>query len=470
MVVERAPYINYNELDSNPLLTGEGSEIPIFIGTTSNTDITSVSRNNIYLCKNIDEVEDMIGTSGNLYSNIKDFYKENNARLLNGETDVAVPYIYIFDLGNNSTIEDYRKALKESKVKRDSTCVAIVGSATQSANDIKWDELSEEETTGTGSEQSTTTVTKYELANPDEVKFSPLYKATLSTEVKEIINKAYTGVKLTSEEKTAFENAFNGNAKNLQITFANAINSELKEETHHGMLRIAYIGIATQTESETFEEYVERVSDITSSVKSARIGFVELKHTSDLGLTIARICSTPYYVEPGYGGYLAVETSTYTYFDERTPEERDALFNAGLIFNEYDYTLPEITPRICLAVSSAWGVREPAEMDKRVNDALIHARRNVDRQIRELFKVIAPQLKRNETSVNLLQLNTELNICLDSERDAGRIQEYSVSVEEVTMNPYCLKISGRIVPVNSTLAIEFENYVGAPYAIATDYV
>ena len=469
MVVERAPYINYNELDSNPLLTGEGSEIPIFIGTSSNT-ISSVSRNNIYQCKNIDEVEDIIGTSGNLYSNIKDFYKENTARLLSGATDVAVPYIYVFDLGNNSKIEDYKKALKESKVKRDSTCVAIIGSASQSANDIKWDELTEEVTTGTGNEQTTQEVTKYELTNPDEVVFSPLYKATLDANVKQIIDKAYSGVKLTADEKSSFESAFNANAKNLQITFANVIKNELKEETRHGMLRIAYIGIDSQTNSETFEEYVERISDITSTVKSSRIGFVELKHTSDLGLTVARICSTPYYIEPGYGEYLAVETTQYTYFDERTPEERDALFNAGLIFNEYDYTLPEITPRICLAVSSSWGVKEHSEMDKRVNDALIHARRNVDHQIRELFKVIAPQLKRNETSVNLMQLTTELNICLDSERDAGRIQEYSISVEEVTMNPYCLKISGRIVPVNSTLAIEFENYVGAPYAIATDYV
>lgn len=457
MAVERAPYINYTELDSNPLLTGEGSEIPIFIGTSGNT-VESVSRKNIITCKNIQEVEDAIGTTGPLYNNIREFYKENNARLMAGQTTLAVPYIYVFDLGSNSKIDDYKKALKESKVKRESTCVAIIGSAAQSADDLKWDTLTEDNST------------LYELINYDEVVFSPLYRESLTTEVKATITKALSGAKLTSAEKSQFESAFTGNATNLQITFANVIKNELMEETHHGMLRIAYMGLAKQAGSESFEEYVSRISDITTAIKSPRIGFVELNEPYDLGLTVARVCSTPYYVEPGYDGYLSVETTQYEYFAERTPEERDALFNAGLIFNEYDYTLPEITPRICLAVSSAWGVTEIAQADKRVNDALIHARRNVDHQIRELFKVIAPQLKRNETSVNLLQLQTELNICLENEVDSGRLQEYEIDIEEVTMNPYCLKISGRIVPVNSTLAIEFENYVGAPYAIATDYI
>lgn len=465
MAVERAPYINYNELTSNPLLTGEGSEIPIFVGTSENT-VESVSRKNIYVCKNIQEVKDAIGTTGSLYSNIEKFYKENNARLLAGQTTLSVPYIYVFDLGSHNKIDDYKKALKESKVKRDATCIAIIGSAASSSNDLKWETFSE--TTGSGNEQ--TTVTKYELTNIDEVEFSPLYVETLDSGVKTILTKGLSGIKLTESEKTQFETAFTANQTNLLITFANGINNELKEETQQGLLRIAYIGLDKQTGSETFEQYVNRISDITTAVGSTRIGFVELNEASDIGLTVARICSTPYYIEPGYDGYLSVETTQYEYFAERTPEERDALFNAGLIFNEYDYTLPEITPRICLAVSSAWGITEIADADKRVNDALIHARRNVDHQIRELFKVIAPQLKRNETSVNLLQLNTELNICLESEVDAGRIQEYEIDVEEVTMNPYCLRISGRIVPVNSTLAIEFENYVGAPYAIATDYI
>ena len=470
MVVKRAPYINYNELDSNPLLTGDGAEIPIFIGTSSN-EVESVSRDNIYYCRNIEEVESIIGNTGNLYSNLERFCEENQLRLLNGETDTAVPYFYVFDLGDNDSISDYRKALKESKVKREATAIVFTDTANVSDNDLVWQEFTETE----GGQS----VTKYKLVNYSEIVFSPLYYSTLTAQEKTIIDNALGGVKLTSAEQTTFIQKFNAEAKNKLITFANVIKNELKEEAHQSLLRIAYFGIPTQSQSETeFSQFVQRVEDITSTIKYPRIGFIELVHTDDLGLTVARICSTPYYIEPGYSKYYSVETTQYKYFKERTPEERDALFNAGLIFNEYDYTLEEITPRICLAVSSAWGVKQTltdgiydsADYGKRVNDALLHARRNVDEQIRKLFKIIAPQLKRNETSVNLMQLQTELNICLEEEEDNGRIQEYEINIEELTMNPYCLKISGRIVPVNSTLAIEFENYVGAPYAIATDYI
>lgn len=470
MVVKRAPYINYNELDSNPLLTGDGAEIPIFIGTSGNS-VETVSRDNITYCRNIEDVENAIGTSGNLYSNLEKFCEETQLRLLNGETDTAVPYFYVFDLGSNNTIADYKKALKESKVKREATTIVFTDTAQVSNTDLKWDEFSETE--------NNETVTKYKLTNYSEIAFSPLYYNTLTAQEKAIVDNALSGVKLTSAEKATFMAKFDAEAKNKLITFANIVKNELKEEAKQALLRIAYFGLPTQTESETeFYQFIQRIEDITTSINYPRIGFIELVHTDDLGLTVARICSTPYYIEPGYAKYYSVETTQYRYFKERTPEERDALFNAGLIFNEYDYTLEEITPRICLAVSSAWGVKQnvtdgiydSADYGKRVNDALLHARRNVDEQIRKLFKVIAPQLKRNETSVNLLQLQTELNICLEEEKDNGRIQEYEVNIEEITMNPYCLKISGRIVPVNSTLAIEFENYVGAPYAIATDYI
>lgn len=470
MVVKRAPYINYNELDSNPLLTGDGAEIPIFIGTSSN-EVESVSRDNIYYCRNIEDVENIIGKTGNLYSNLEKFCEETQLRLLSGETDTAVPYFYLFDLGSNNSISDFRKALKESKVKREATCVVFTDTAQVSTTDLRWEEFTETE----GNES----VTKYKLKNYSEILFSPLFYNSLIAQEKTIIDNGLSGVKLTSAEKSTFMAKFDAEAKNKLITFANVIKNELKDEAKQALLRIAYFGLPTQTASETeFSQYIQRIEDITSTINYPRIGFIELVHNDDLGLTVARICSTPYYIEPGYGKYYSVETSQYKYFKERLPEERDALFNAGLIFNEYDYTLEEITPRICLAVSSAWGVKQTvtegvydsADYGKRVNDALIHARRNVDEQIRKLFKVIAPQLKRNETSVNLMQLQTELNICLEDEKDNGRIQEYEIDIEEITMNPYCLKISGRIVPVNSTLAIEFENYVGAPYAIATDYI
>ena len=50
------------------------------------------------------------------------------------------------------------------------------------------------------------------------------------------------------------------------------------------------------------------------------------------------------------------------------------------------------------------------------------------------------------------------------------IMEYAFDIKESNYNPYTLLISGKITPVNSTLGIEFENTVGSPYAIASDYV
>ena len=48
--------------------------------------------------------------------------------------------------------------------------------------------------------------------------------------------------------------------------------------------------------------------------------------------------------------------------------------------------------------------------------------------------------------------------------------EYAFDIVESSYNPYTLLIRGRITPVNSTLAIEFENTIGSPYAIASEYV
>ena len=475
MAVNKAPYINYTELDSNPLTTGEGAEIPIFIGKSTNT-VSTISRDNIVMCKNITQVEDAIGKdSGELYNTIRDFYKENNLRILSGETDVASPYVYVFDLGSNGTVADFKKAVYESRVKRDSTCITFANYAT--APTLEWEESTlttaktvTETIDETGAEVANPSpksiTTEWELVNKEDVKFSPLYLASINESWRTVILSALAGNKITPTYKAAVIAAFNANTANLQISLMVAVSNELKEESKTGLLRIAYFGVQSQQNAETFDAYLERIKNITTTVSSPRIGVIE---GEDLGISVARICSTPYYIEPGYDKYESVETSTYKRFKERTPEERDALFNAGLIFNEYDYTLPEITPRMCLAVSTAWGV-SGTDYDSRVNDALFHARRNVDHQIRELFKVIGPQLKRNETSVNLRQLNTEMNICLENEVDLGRLQDYSIDIEEVSFNPYCLKIHGKITPVNCTLAIEFENYVGAPYAIATDYI
>lgn len=212
---------------------------------------------------------------------------------------------------------------------------------------------------------------------------------------------------------------------------------------------------------ETFDQYCARLQYTSQQVQSSRIAIVDKKH---FGKTIARICSTPYFLEPGYLPYMSVTLGT---FDERSKDDRDSLFDTGLIFNEDDYTLSNPTPRMCLATSTAWGVEDH---DMRTTDALLHARRNVDYHIRRILNIIAPQLKRNETSVSIRGVKNSIDVYLDSELNRGTIQAYSFDVVESSYNPYALLIKGRITPVNSTLAIEFENTVGSPYTIASDYV
>lgn len=213
--------------------------------------------------------------------------------------------------------------------------------------------------------------------------------------------------------------------------------------------------------NETFDKYCTRNAFISRKVASSRIATVDKEL---FGKTIARICSTPYYLEPGYLPYMSVNIGT---FKQRSDDERDTLFGTGLIFNEDDYTLPNATPRMCLATSTAWGIEDH---DLRETDALIHARRNVDYHVRNILGIIAPQLKRNETSVTLRHVKNQIDLYLASELNKGTIMEYSFDLFESSYNPYALLIKGRITPVNSTLGIDFENKVGSPYAIATDYV
>ena len=240
--------------------------------------------------------------------------------------------------------------------------------------------------------------------------------------------------------------------------------TELNLESQDGFLRIVYIQAPAINQNETIIEYASRIATLNETLNNPRICLVE---PDFFGYHLAKICNTPYYMEAGYLPYYSIDVGE---FKDLTKDERDALCMAGLIFGEDDYTLPTVVPRMCLGVSSAFGKSNKSQYGLRTVDALLHARRNVDHQVREIYKIIAPQLKRNETSVTLRYVQDEVMSYLDKELANGTIMEYEFSVEESSYNPYCLLVKGRIVPVNSTLAIEFKNTIGSPYAVASDYV
>lgn len=267
------------------------------------------------------------------------------------------------------------------------------------------------------------------------------------------------------------------NLNNLGVT----LRTYLMEDQVDGQLKIAYIQAPEKGTNETITDYATKIAKLNQKhtegtganatevdgANSSRIAFIEPTH---YGTLLAKICNTLYYLEPGY---LPINSLAVGEFDVLSNEERDKLCMAGLIFGEDDLLLPTPVPRICLGVSSSFGRPYSATgdgYDSRLADSLLHARRNVDHHVREILGILAQQIKRNETSVTLRYVKNEVMSYLEQELNRGTIQEYSFNVVESSYNPYCLLVTGKIVPVNSTLAIEFSNRIEAPYTVASDYV
>lgn len=428
---KKAPYINYHEALNNPIKGENYAEVPLFIGKGQGAgSVEKVSEFKTYL-----EAKTVVGEgTDSLATTVKEFYIENNN---NPDNTLRVNKCYAMNLGSTATTANYLTALDNSKYKKDASAIVFTG--------LDWGKYTAPTEDDDGS---------YE--NQETIK-----------------NMLLSALDIIHEDK----------------------DDEAVNQMESGILRILYVELPAYCDTTTsptthtlftdealiqLTKYLrEEVSGSTANKKlqDSRLVFVENQITLKednitevdkfFGRTIARICNTPYYVEAGYEGYKSIEIGS---FRERKPEERDALLNAGVLFNEDDYSLPEITPRICLAVSSAWGVDNVNNVDQRVNDALLHTRRNADHQVRELLKVIAPQLKRNETSVNIAFVRTDCQLYLENQVSLGRLMDFSIKVEEASVNPYQLKVSGSMTPVNCTIGIDFENYIGAPYTVATDYI
>lgn len=263
-----------------------------------------------------------------------------------------------------------------------------------------------------------------------------------------------------------------GESSNLQALGV-ALKTYLMEDQAEGYLKIAYIQAPAKGENETVTSYATKIANLNNGdgqvegVNSSRIAFIEPTH---YGTLLAQICNTLYYLEPGY---LPINSLSVGEFEVLSNEERDKLCMSGLTFGEDDVLLPTTVPRICLGVSSSFGRQYSETADgyeTRPADSLLHARRNVDHHVREVLGILAYQIKRNETSVTLRYVKNQVMTYFENELSKGTIQAYTFNVAESSYNPYCLLVTGAIVPVNSTLAIEFSNRIEAPYMVASDYV
>ncbi len=235
-----------------------------------------------------------------------------------------------------------------------------------------------------------------------------------------------------------------------------AINTNLNTQAEYGNLRVAYVTKYGATDAQLIA-----LTDDTQakSIQRSRIGLCE---PLLFGKTVAKISLTPYYEEPGYTVYRSVNAGT---FKERTRTEANALQNAGVIFNKDEMIRGNFYPKINLAVSTSWAKDD----QERPNDAGLHARRNTDYLIRDIYDTCWEQIKRNETATNLQFLQTDINSLINTEIDKGNMMTgTSVTVTESDEDPYTLFVNGSCKPVNSTLAIEFEMYVSQPNATVAD--
>lgn len=98
------PKVKYTELDSNPTLTGEGSQIPIIIGISGN----STPNEGILKFKNYDTCCQTVANGGigtdpttnPLLAFLRDFFEES--KKINAD-DAGLPYVYVIDLGVGKT-------------------------------------------------------------------------------------------------------------------------------------------------------------------------------------------------------------------------------------------------------------------------------------------------------------------------------------------------------------------------------
>lgn len=171
-----------------------------------------------------------------------------------------------------------------------------------------------------------------------------------------------------------------------------------------------------------------------------------------LGKYAARLCCTPYYIEPGFIPFRSVEEGE---FKARTEAEIMALQNAGIIFGADEVVDDLVVSRINLSTSTAFA------LNPRPADSLFHARFNADHLLREVFKAVFSQVKANETTSYLVKAQTKVDAVIDTEVDAKRMIAYNsetgdgtkLTLVESEDEEYDMELNGQIQGINCTNAI-----------------
>lgn len=184
----------------------------------------------------------------------------------------------------------------------------------------------------------------------------------------------------------------------------------------------------------------------SGGILKSRIGIIE---PTKFGTIFARVCTTPYYIEPGYLEFRSVGPGT---FAARTRAQEIALQEAGIIFAHDERVSSIIATRINLSVSTAFALSE------RPSDAVFHARFNADNLLRRVFEAVFYQVKANESNTKIVTNQTRVDAVIDEEVEAERMIAYDATTGdgtkleliESTEEAYDMELEGQIQPINAT--------------------
>jgi hypothetical protein len=296
-----------------------------------------------------------------------------------------------------------------------------------------------------------------EITTSDDLGVSKVYVIDLGeAKTKDAWLNAFTTAKsvddIQLEVYVGFEKATSDSLKVKDLV--EAAYASIQTETHALQLRTGFVYVATSADETTQAVDTEliKLTNTSTGNQRSRIGFIE---PLLFGKTVARLCVTPYYIEPGFIQYRTIEPTDLI---NRTPAQEQALEDAGIIFNRVEKTSTEKYCKINLGTSSAFASSpKPA-------DALFHARFNADHLLRKVFDVCYPQIKANEQASNFVKLQTQIDKVVDDEVQLERMIKWNddtgkgtkLVVSESDSNPYDLYVTGTIQPVNCTIAIEVQ--------------
>lgn len=199
---------------------------------------------------------------------------------------------------------------------------------------------------------------------------------------------------------------------------------------------------------------------------------LSLLEPDNFGKIVGRYCITQMGEEVGFAVFNTIPAGT---FKERTPQEQLNLQNNGVVFCRDEYSSSTFYPKVNLGVCTCFG--NPVE--DRPADALDSSRRIADYILTQIFDACYPQVKARETRTQLVKLQTKINNIVYTAVNNGLCVEYNeynnpdgtrITVEESDNNPYAMVISGKIQPINSTIAIGVEATITQSAMKATEEV